>query len=59
MKKGTKRYTLDGKSVDIIDFIADNEFTRRDIQEIADLRKGEEIIYGGGAAAEFVLRRVK
>lgn len=59
MAKKTKRFTLDGETVEIVSFISDNDFTKKEIKEIASMKVGDEIIYGGGAAAEFILRRVK
>lgn len=59
----TKRYTLDGEPVEVEDFIADNRghtvsnpFTDEDVAAIRALEPGQEIVYGGGAFAEFVLR---
>jgi hypothetical protein len=54
-----KAFTLDGVPVDIAEFVADNAetFEAEDREAIEALRVGEEIVYGGGAAAEFVLKR--
>lgn len=58
-------YTLDGELVDIEEFIADNTADGVAVlsaEEVADIRAllpGQEITWGGGAAAEFVLRRVE
>lgn len=55
----TARFTLDNEPVDIAEFIAVNlhVLESEDIDRIAALKVGEEIHYGGGAAALFVLRR--
>ena len=56
-------YTLDGEPVDIEEFISDNTaedvagITELEVASIRALQPGEQIIFGGGAAAEFVLRR--
>lgn len=57
-------YTLDGEPVDVEEFIRDNtrgpawaNLTRVQIRRIRSLPPGEEIVFGGGASAEFVLRR--
>jgi hypothetical protein len=52
-------FTLDGDVVDIATFIEDNGFDRSDLDQITRLEVGEHIIYGGGAFAEFVLRRIR
>jgi uncharacterized protein (UPF0335 family) len=57
MAKKTKRFTLDGETIDIVEFIADNGFDRKEIRKIAKLKVGDELLYGGGAAAEFILKR--
>jgi len=59
MATKTKRFTLDGDTVEIVEFISVNDLTKKEIREIAKLRVGGEIVYGGGAGAEFVLRREK
>ena len=53
-------WTLDGRRVNIKKFIRDNAetFDEKDRQDIARLPAGGKIVYGGGAAATFVLRRV-
>lgn len=56
-----KTYTLDGEPINIEDFIRDN--TAPDVEPLPDeeiaailaLKPGEELILGGGAAAEFVI----
>lgn len=55
----TPRYTLDGEPVDIAELIAVNHavLDADDIARIDAMQPGEQIIFGGGAAAEFVLRR--
>lgn len=53
-----REFTLDGEPCDLENFIAVNEFSRDDVQEILALEAGEFIRYGGGAAALFTLRRV-
>ena len=57
-----KSYTLDGEPVELDAFIADNcghtvsyPFEDEDITDIYNLKPGEEIRFGGGASAEFVL----
>ena len=53
-----RRFVLDGAPIDIDDFIEENGFAMEDIEQIGSLEVGEEVVYGGGAAATFVLRRV-
>jgi len=55
----SRRFTLDGAAVDIDDFIEVNGFAMPDIEQIASIKVGESITYGGGAAAEFILRRTR
>lgn len=45
--------------ITIDEFIAENEFDADEIAEIRGLHVGEEIKFGGGAAALTVLRRVR
>lgn len=62
---GAPCYTLDDEPVDVEEFISDNTaddvaaITAEDIACIRALEPGEQIVMGGGAAAEFVLRRVE
>ncbi len=52
-------FTLDGEPVNITQFLADNahdEYVNAD--DIRALKVGERIVYGGGAAATFILQRV-
>lgn len=49
--------SLDGEPVHIIAFILDNDLGEEGVDQIKALNVGCEIIYGGGAAPEFVLRR--
>lgn len=55
-----RRFTLDGQELDLYAFLVANQdaFETRDIEAIVALEVGEEITYGGGAAATSVLRRV-
>ncbi len=53
-----RNFTLDGEPCDIADFIEVNGLAAPDREAIGALEVGGEIIYGGGAAATFVLRRV-
>lgn len=59
--KTTKTYFLDGAPVDRDEFIKVNDFEgagydRDDIVDrIHNLNPGEEIVFGGGASAEFIL----
>jgi hypothetical protein len=55
-----KRFTLDDEPVDISEFIADNaeSLEREDREEIDRAQVGDEIWFGGGAFAVFILRRV-
>lgn len=48
----------DGEPVDVAEFIEVNGFAMPDVEQIAGLKVGEAVYYGGGAAQEFVLRRV-
>lgn len=52
-------YTLDGEPVDVDDFLYVNGYGIKDADHIAAMNIGDEVTYGGGAAATFVLRRVK
>ncbi len=52
-------YTLDGEPVDLARFIAENGLSEFQVHRIAHLSVGESITYGGGAAAEFTLQRVR
>lgn len=58
-------YTLDGEVVDIEQFIACNTaeyvacISDEEVADIRALLPGQEITFGGGAAAEFVFRRVE
>jgi hypothetical protein len=58
-------YTLDDEPVDLDVFLRDNAapdvagFSDEDLAAIRALRPGEEIVLGGGAGAEFVLRRTR
>ena len=56
-----KRYRLDdeGEPFSFDDFLKNNEnLDEYEKQQIGDLEVGETLTLGGGAAAEFVLRRV-
>jgi len=55
------KYTLDGEPVDLEAFLRDNAetFTCVDIGAARALQVGEEVAFGGGAWATFVLRRVE
>jgi hypothetical protein len=54
------QYTLDNDLIDLNNFIEVNKdmFTEQDLNNINKLQPGENIIYGGGAAAEFILTRI-
>lgn len=52
-----KKFTLDGRPLKIEEFIRDNDFPKSEVQKIRKMKIGEKIIYGGGAAAEFILHR--
>jgi hypothetical protein len=55
------RYTLDGEDIDIEQFLFDNresfDFDRATVARVRAMRAGDEMTFGGGAAATFVLRR--
>lgn len=53
-----KTFTLDGQQVDLVDFLVENQLTDDERGRITRLKVGQEIVFGGGAGAEFVLRRV-
>jgi hypothetical protein len=55
----SRAFTLDGEAVDVLEFIEVNHFGIGDIEEIHSLAVGEKLVYGGGAWAEFVLRRTR
>lgn len=55
----SRRFTLDGDPIDDMqEFLDDNEFEPKEINQLAVLEIGREIVFGGGAAAEFVVQRV-
>lgn len=56
----TKRFTLDGQPVDLDEFLADNleTISPEDCDAIDRLDVGGAITFGGGAGAEFVLKRI-
>lgn len=58
------RYKLDGEPTDLADFLAANTgpdcgepFDAEDLRRIEALQPGEELRFGGGAAATFIFRR--
>jgi len=54
-----RTYTLNNEIIEIDYFIQVNElFTEQDKLAIAALQPGQSITYGGGAACEFVLKRL-
>ncbi len=56
-RKRSPKFTLDGKPVDLADFLEVNEFEADQVASILNLLPGETMNFGGGAAASFVLRR--
>ena len=51
-------FTLDGEPLeDIREFVRDNGLDEAEEAAVYALRPGDEMRFGGGAAAEFVLRR--
>lgn len=54
------QYTLDNDFIDLNAFIEVNKdmFTEQDLNNINNLQPGDHIVYGGGAAAEFILTRI-
>lgn len=50
------RYTLDGECISIGECIMHNEFSTDEIAAMLALEPGEEMVLGGGAAPERVLR---
>ena len=55
-------YTLDGHLVDMVEFLRDNQHDPDFdgmVEDIATLDPGQVIVFGGGAAATFILRRVR
>jgi hypothetical protein len=52
-------FTLNGEIIDLAELLAHNTFEPLDIDHIQRLEVHERIVYGGGAFAEFVLRRVR
>jgi hypothetical protein len=54
-----RTYTLNDEMIELDFFIQVNEcFTDEDKAKIAALKPGDSIVYGGGAASEFVLKRL-
>lgn len=56
----TRRFTLDGEPIALAAFLRDNLdwFERVDMEGIENMSVGDEVVYGGGAAASSVLRRI-
>lgn len=54
---GGRTFTLDDEPVDIFEFLGANPIEEVRVVDILGLEVGGEIRYGGGAAAEAVLRR--
>lgn len=54
---GGKEYTLNGEEANPIVFMVVNQLTDQDRGRITRLKVGQEIVFGGGAGEEFVLRR--
>ena len=54
-----RSYTLDDEALNPLTFVEANAewITLGDLCDLVDLGIGAELRYGGGAAAEFVLRR--
>ena len=55
------KFTLDGQPVKMPILFADNEqepFTAAQVRAMKSLMRGEVLVFGGGAGAEFALRRV-
>ncbi len=54
------KYTLDNEPIDLKDFTELNidMFDEQDLVKINSLQPGDHIVYGGGAAAEFILKRI-
>jgi hypothetical protein len=54
----TKRFTLDGEPVDLAEFLSDNRetFTVAEAEAIAAMAPGAQMLLGGGAGADFLLR---
>jgi hypothetical protein len=54
-----QRYSLDGQLIEsTVQFLADNDFDPEIVDAMASLAVDQSVTLGGGAAAEFVLRRV-
>ena len=54
----THTFTLDGELIDIDQFIIDNEFDSEEVATIWRMDVNDHIVYGGGAAALFILARI-
>lgn len=54
------KYTLDNDLIDLKDFTELNidMFDEQDLVNINSLQTGDHIVYAGGAAAEFILKRI-
>jgi hypothetical protein len=57
--QGQERYSLDGREVELGEFLRDNAetFTIADAERFARMQPGDEVLVGGGAGAAFLLRR--
>ena len=54
-----RQFTLNGESLDIYAFFADNDLGRDEMKEIHALPVNGELTFGGGAFATFILKRVE
>jgi hypothetical protein len=52
-------FTLNGRPVNLAEFIFDNQLRRADLKTILKLKVGGALEFGGGAAPSMLLRRVK
>lgn len=57
-KPAPKVFTLDGEPLDLADFVVVNDLEPEQVNAIGAMEPGDEMTFGGGAGALFVLRRV-
>lgn len=49
---------IDGETINMAEFLACNDFSYEEIAGFENMKIGEKINYGGGAAASFLIQRI-